>query len=456
MIIPETISVSHGGGQKEIPFRWDGDVHQEALLTALVVEVTDRKAHFVITHFDSPDNSRFLEYGSSGDYESSTANIWASWSDQYPRDYRDLLSLADREYRDDVPATSQLDVVELEPDAPEVREGDMIHIHKLLLWGDVAEEDQVMGSKRGRLFNEVCKIPTEPRTVEDFFRDAAKLKPRIARQLARTHEKRERMHMESLNRILPNEPMRPFEDAEACMVGKNRMGHDIYRSRSVFGAGPVKDHYVDVTAMRAGDTLTELGGSQNWTVSGRELFTPNVIPFGEGSEEDPLYAIEIRIHSYTVLCPAVGEQKVMITIDGVQYDALKNGELSSSRFEQPGHDVVMEGVRPVGASKDTYEITAEQSEALAERRRSEGEAVSAVNQEAYDEYISTGKITPIEDSFDEADRRIMVLRAEATEANQTIATIIGGEPISSISSGAYLLIPRSMLDAVEIMFPAIE
>lgn len=68
-------------------------------------------------------------------------------------------------------------------------------------------------------------------------------------------------------------------------------------------------------------------------------------------------------------------------------------------------------------------------------------------------YAPTLDLRPLDD---EAERRIMAMRAEATEANRIIAGIVGSEPISAISSGAPLLIPRSMLDSIEIILPSVN
>lgn len=453
MIVPETISNQYIEDGEERPFDWDGEIHQIAMSEAFVVDVSNNKAYFAITHHDSSEDEGFQ--GASGDSSIYTsAGLYKRWSNQFPGIYRDLLRIVDTEYPATIPEPGQIDDLVLESDAPDLAPGDFVHIHRLLLW----EKARETGGRAGHFVTEVCKQPRANESPEAFFERTTNLRPRIARQLARTIAKREEMHMHAQNRLTPNEPYRPFTDLDSLLVPTdwNGIKGHFYRSRNVFGTGPVKDHFVDITAKPASDYHTELGGQQSFTANGRHLFTPNVIPFGEGSSDDPLYIIKVSISSDTVFSPAVGEQSAHLTIDGRKYTLLKDREQSSYYFEQPGHDVVFEGVREEGIKTDTYEITPEQSNALAERHLNEMQATSSVMRQDYADFLAGKDTMSLAELHELIERRVQALRAEANAINETIASIVGREPTHTISDGAHLLVPRSMLDSIEITLSGIE
>lgn len=454
MIVPETITSAFGREPGERPFDWDGEIDQEAMIEAFVVDVVDDSAHFVITHYDPTNDYQYSVNGGRHSDHYNSASLYKGWSSQFPKIYRDLIYMAQATQPTEIPEICLIDKAKLQPDSPELKPGDFIHIHHLILW----EKPSEYGSKSGATILEMCKLPRPNEPVASFFERTAHLRPRIAKQLARTIVKRESMQMNARDRINPNDPIRPFEDMESTFTPTegNSIRSHCFRSRNVFGSGPVEDHFVDITAVPAGDYYTELGGVQNYTTTGRHMFTPNVIPFGEGSVEDPLHVITVEIFSTTVFCPAIGEQRAYITIDGKKYELLQNHELSSSNFKQPGHEIIYKGVREEGVEKDTYEITAEQSDALIQRSRKEMQIAGMVVRQSYDNFFEGKGMDDSEILEQRIEDRIQTLRNEASEANNVIASIVGQEPIFRLPSGAHLLVPQSMLDSVEITLSGTE
>ncbi len=454
MIVPETIVDWRLSESVERPFIWDGKIHQDAMIEAFVVEVSNSRVHFVITHYDPAHDFDFSESGGYSSDRYQTVGRHQAWSSQFPKDYRELLCTADAAYKTGVPETSLTDSVPLSSDTPELVAGDFIHIHQSLLW----EEPSENGSKSGLTVFDICKLPKPNELPEAFFERAARLRPRIAKQLVRTMAKKEALRMNQQNRITPNEPLQPFKDPDSTLtpIEWNGIKSHIYRSRNVFGNGPVKDHFVDITATPAGDYYTELGGTENFTSTGRHLFTPNVMPFGEGSEDDPLHVVRVAVYSTTVFNPAVGEQRAYITIDGIKYELLKNAGESSYYFERPGHDVIYEGVREEGVEYDTYQITSEQSEALRQRHIIEKNIVGAVVNQAFADFEADGVRPDLATLERQAEEKVTALRAESSKVNKAIAGILGTEPDVKLSSGAHLLVPKSMLDSIEITLPGTD
>ena len=459
MIVPETITLYEWQDDvpREVPFHWDGEVHEQARMQAFIVDVKDRRAHFVITHYDNPEDDRFKWHGSSDGYDTQTATIWAGWASQYPNYPKVLREVANSRYSGEVPDENHLDSIYLEEDAPEIVPGDTVHIHQLLLWGDVLPEDNTHAIKLGHTIYELCKMPMANEEVGVFFERTARMRPRIAAQLVRTSAKREMLDMQSYPRIHPNTTARPFEDTASCLIGRERHGrHDeIFRSRNVYGAGVVKDHYLDVTARVAGEYYTDAGGIQRFTDKGGHLFVPNIVPFGSLSEDDPLYVVEIKLWSSSVICPALAEQKVFVTIDGIRYEALQDPEDSSTSFDKPGRRITFNGLRRVGQEYDMFELTEEQSQALFDRTTQEFNVGRSVMMEIIERDGSLWGVE-LQEINNEIGRRIKQMRAEAEAQNRVIEGIIGVEPKYKNPQGGALLLPKSMLDALEIELPAVS
>lgn len=453
MELPDVIKDHRGWDEDDevryIPFVPSGEIEQKNLVEVLVTEVDDRVVKFIV--LDVLDGLEDVMEG-RGNLYAHTADYGLPWFRRFARNYRWLTGIAETDWGDDdIPIRP--DTIEIDAFNDLISAGDTIHIHSNIYWGN--EEGN---SKTGIWRFEACRLPVENRDVQQFVNDSAKRKAKLARLMARSMARREFLDMQKQTRIEPGLPYRPFEDSSEDSESVRILKHGTQQwliARGAYGSGPVKDHYVDIIARPAGDYLTELGGQRNCTVEGTALLTPNITPFGDGSPEDPLYEIDIEIKSETVLNPAVGEQRVQILIDGKVYDALQSAENSSHMFKRPGHRIAMEGYREHGVKYDTCALTEEQAEALSRRGKKEHRTVMGIVYGA----IHEGRdfIAEMKQLDDDAEEKILAQRGmEDDPDNQIIATISDNPLTDSISTGAPLLVPRSMLDAIEVNFLAIE
>lgn len=453
MAIPEFIErIPLDGSPVRVPFTFSDRIEQDCAVEALILGRDGNELRFVVT--DVLDGEQNLARGHTiTDF--NTIYYGAPWFRQLTQDPDILRGLIHAEATGarlpDWPDKQEFLQI---PDG--VEPGHFVHIHANIYWGTTGEEGI---SQTGIWGFEVCKMPADPVVPEDYVRTNQARKIRLAKLVLRGMERKEYIDMQSNERIEPDKPRRPFANQEQCRVTyvSGRTEQDAYVKRFVFGAGPVRDHYVDVTARLAADYHTELGGIQRFTDKGTHLFVPNEMPFGSlDSDDDPLHLVEIRMYSELVRSPALAEQKLYVMIDGVRYEALTDYEQSSHDFSKPGRRLHFGGVRRVGKEKDMYVISPEQSDALLKRRIQQDKIVKAVLNEAIDTHGSLWAAN-FDELNDEAGRRIMAMRAQATEQNRVIAEILGvQEPQYQNPQGAALLVPRSMLDSIEIEVPMVH
>ncbi len=392
MIRPlSTIDATIWGGDVDEHFAWDGEITPLSSVGAFAVRIEDGLVHFVITQVLADPNNDYPMDSSVYPYRFTTAGYNNPWSKRFPINPRALEHMANTAYSKDVP--NQLDSVELGQNSTDsIKPGDMIRVQELLAQG-IAR-----GRRVGQTVYEVSKIDGDSYSVEEFFLKSARLKPKIAAQLLRAYQKRERLLLLEQARISPNQPVRPFAELNDCSILRTETTDNARRimAKYVFGGGPVKDHFVDIIAEVAPESLVRFGGLRTYTESGVHHLTPNITPFGHGSIGDPLCVISIEVYTESTLNPAVGEQNIRLDIDGVAYAAIKDSFFSSRYFDNVGHRIVVRGFRETTTTLDTY------------------------------------RLKP--DGF----------------------TIIEPEqpPVTTLYCGAPLLVPRSMLDHIEILFPS--
>ena len=435
MKVPDTAYRRVGDQYEETHFGWDGEIHPRSLVEALVVRASKKSAHYVVTRVIA-DPYNDLTGPRDDFYNRGSRTSEGPWSSDFPSDPRQLIYIAKKEYSPAIP--TDIDSVELDNDDPALRSGDVVQIQEMDIHG--REIDSGYPLHRTHAITEPSR---NVGSVEEFFKRAANLRPRIAHQLSRSSKKREQLLMAAQKRIEPGVPARPFSDPERS----EEVGYGL-RSRYTFGSQHVEDHFVDIYACLASRHDKELGGQRIFTESGNQYFTPNIKPFGEASDDDPLCKIEIITHSETVFCPAIGEQRVAVIVDGDTYTAVVNPERSSHYFKEPGHDVIMDGFRRVGVTMDTYGVTSAQQEALMRREQARNKILDAAI-----ERIALEDIPGLEAG---AQRNIVELSIQPTEDNRIIAGLADGEPSAITPYGATLLIPKSMLDSVEVIFLGIE
>jgi len=424
---------------KIVPFEWGGEFYQERVLQGLAIAATSESVTIIVTHTNdekSPDtfhgdsDSAWFQQISDSDYKS------LSW-----------ISDVDTEKLNDETIKRKARTFRMYDDSPGVKPGDTLHVHQSYFLSKPTPDSSQW--KTASHVDEVCLLPNVNIGVEAGLDRLAKLRVRLARQLVRSAKIREHLTMIQNPRIDPNNSFRPFGEAELDDKEKTRI-----KARRVYGAGQVDDHFVDIKADIQRGTDEEIRGDLRFTTKGGVVITPQIAPLGEGSEHDPLMKVEIHIHSSNVHNRAVGEQQAYILIDGVKYVAEKDPEISSQYFENPGHDVYFAGFRPEGVSKNTFTLTEEQRQAYFDK----GDAEHTATRDFINEMISKGK-DPYKSNPEmnaELEKRIaQVLAADAERAG--ILETIGDNPLDSdVNCGAPLVVPRSMLDSIEIVFPSIN
>ncbi|MDZ7786109.1 MAG: hypothetical protein U5L95_03240 [Candidatus Saccharibacteria bacterium] len=411
---------------------------QRSLLQGIVVEANNEQAQYIVTHV-LDGKEEVLDYDFDFYPEFRTASVHSPWYSETPESYRALLyELNGDESPDAFPASDSVALT----DNLELLPGDTIHVHQTMFW-----ETDEQGRKSGYPRYDVCKLPvanTGLSVVLETIR--AERLERIAQKIKKIEED-EQEAMSGCVRILPNEPTRPFENPGPHNTDSNR--YQRISSRYAYGDGVVDDHFVDIKAQEAYIGDVELGGVRRFGADGTEYLVPSIMPFGEGTIEDPLYELEIHIHSETKLNPAVGELRGYVMIDGTKYEALLDPEVSSHYFENPGHDITFSGFRAEGVQFDMVGINKEQSDALYVRSRREQDI-------AMDQlYASIDRREDFADKLEQIDQRAQQAAREQRQLQQKeqkiIDSIRNNPRKYTISTGASILVPRSMLDAIEVV-----
>jgi len=418
-------------------FEWNGITDQNLLVEGLVVGIGETALRVAVTHIHE-DTWR------SDDFYREVSSY--AWFQQIGNSYyRDLLGLSKaRTAKRDLGRVERLSQeYPLTDPSVEIAAGDTVHVHRTVFWGSDGTPGQ-----RGIPVYDVCKLPVPNIGVEAGLQKLSDRTLRLAKQLVRSAQNREHIDMLTNPRVQPNEAFRPFEDSKA--EGTHKVV-----SRRVFGHGQVKDHFVDVKAKEQYVRNWELQGDIRFTEEGDVTLVPNIMPFGEGSEDDPLMEVSIEIHSTTVLNRAVGEQQAYVLVDGVKYTAFVDPEVSSHHFENPGHEVVFGGFRADDETLDCFWLTKEQKEAYFRKRERERELTTSV----IDEAIDAGKQLTGKDGVvtgEEIDRRRKEVDSLASEDARIIESIKNNTLDGAMSTGAPLMVPRSMLDSIEVILPAVD
>lgn len=286
-----------------IPYEWSGTTEQTLLVQGLVVDVGKTALSVAVTHIHESTWSSDSLHREVGSY---------LWFQQIGNShYRELLSLSGSNAGgiDFSKVKRRAQEYPVHEDGPEILPGDTVHVHQTVFWGTRKADGQ-----RGVSAIDVCKLPIPNVGVEEGLQKLSERTVRLAKQLVRSAQAREHTSMLSNPRINPNEAFRPFEEVRDEATSR-------VTDCRVFGHGQVKDHFVDVKAKEQYSGNRELQGDIRFTEKGDVTLVPNIMPFGEGSEDDPLMEVSIEIHSTTVLNRAVGEQQAYVLIDGVKYTA---------------------------------------------------------------------------------------------------------------------------------------
>lgn len=411
------------------------EVTQRCLVQGLVVEVSNKQAHYVITHvLDGRDE--ILDDDFYPEYRSAT--IYGPWFSEVPGSYRALWEEARERYQCDV--QNYTDEVEL-PDDLAVVPGDTIHVHETLFW-----EPNERGGKTGYSRYDVCKLPLPNIGVQESLKVLAHKRSQQIQDGLIEAKKTEDEEMAALERITSGQPVRPFNNPS--VHNPNAKYYQSVDARFVYGENAVQDHFVEVRARTAYEGDVEMGGARRFGVDGSQYVVPSIMPFGKGSPDDPLYELRIHFLSETKLNPAVGEVRPVVLIDGVKYEALVDVEESSSSFKRPGHDVVFTGFRMEGKRFDMAKLTREQIDALDARSKRQRD----ISMRKLYAGVSRGEdfAASLDVVDEEAQQEINSQIKMRTEEQTIIDSIVENPCDHTISTGAAILVPRSMLDAIEI------
>lgn len=411
------------------------DVWQESLVQAFVVNRERTEARIVVTRVLEGRERVMRNWTGYSGY--ATADPRVLTFSEMPNDYRSLVWTAGVNVGElGSPQTDRVYAHEGATFEP----GDTVHIHDM--WYQNPDNDKQYFGKK-----EFCVLPVPNTGVEEAVNAMRYRNSRLAGIMARTIEHREQLALQGLPRIFPDEPYRPFQDFP------DTEGAKTVNSRAAYGAGQVKDHFVDVTAHRPHEMDMEHGGVMRFGRDGSRYVTKNILPFGPGSDDDPLMQLEVHVHTTTVHNPAVAEQQMQLLIDGKPYIARVDVERSSHYFENPGHDVYFGGFTVEGV-QDTAKLTEDQIAALNRKFDLEHDAIMRKVYEALNEgrdFVNQPRELNTE-VMEEVARCMALLEDDKAR----IDSINDNEPESTIGAGALILVPRSMLDSVQIVFPAPE
>lgn len=429
----EITETSYEGVTTSHPFEWNGKTEQSLLVQGIVVSVGETALQLAITHIHDGNWRSDSMYGEVGH---------TPWFQQIGTlHYRELFYLSERKANKDILENLErrTQPYTIHEGTPFVEPGDTVHVHRTIFWQDV------QNGLTGLHITDICKLPVPNMNVDEALVKLYERNIRLAKQLARTAQYREHLNMISNPRIQPNQAFRPFAET---VSSEERTVND----RRVFGHAQVLDHFVDVSATKQYEGNREVQGDMRFTEKGDATVVRNIMPFGEGSDNDPLMELSIKIHSDTVLNKAVGEQQVYVVVDGVKYAAFKDPEASSHYFEQLGHDVIFSGFRAEGETLDCFWLTAEQKDAYFRKSARERE----ISMQVLNEAIMAGKDYYGSDAAEvnaEIARKLAEAEELAVDDAKIIESIKSSPLDGSISSGAPLMIPRSMLDSIEVVFP---
>ncbi|MCB9821671.1 hypothetical protein H6798_04005 [Candidatus Nomurabacteria bacterium] len=440
MEVPKTVtsrrwdSATRSEVSLELPFEYD-QISLDNVVEALVVG-TDQagNSRYVITKVVEGKNDVCDDF--FADYNS--AKVEYGWFYDFPEDYRLLCMQAENgfslfrkldEYTTDI----------LPASVGEFALGDKLLISHYTAWGQSPDHS----GRIGLLVTDAIILEQFDEVGAEIERLAAR-KQRLAKQLVRTIEHRERLKLRSLTRIEADVPSRVFEHSQS--------DGDNITIRYVFGNGPVQDHFVDMTASARDFLKQDILGTLRYSQDGGTYVTPHFLPFGMGTKEDPLMAIALHVHTDTVLNPAVGEQTVSLLIDGVTYSGCVDPEMSSHYFENPGHDIYFFGFKQQGRDLDTFRMSKEQAHAYHQQREFRHKVVMGGLYAA----LRQGRGVFDDPQEMEALEREIGQELDSMPIDEITKSLHAMRPDYSVSGGACILVPRSMLDSIEVVFHRIQ
>lgn len=119
----------------------------------------------------------------------------------------------------------------------------------------------------------------------------------------------------------------------------------------------------------------------------------------------------IQISSESLYNPSISEQKILVEVDGVTYEAVRNAGGSSTYYDKPRRKLMFIGFKPVGSENvGTQFQTPEELYALNER------------------YI------------------------KATENGENVDLRYWTDPNYPSLNGSAIVVPRSMMDSIRVIF----
>ncbi len=391
--------------------RWTqaGDTSLAYDVEVLVVEI-NKYGHpgCVITRVYGGHNYVYDRYNS----DLVTAGEEFGWHDLHPRAFRQKLNRAEHGYKG-LGESISLDYLPL--DDSNLQAGDLARVRHFILWCESDSPDILVGKD---IYE--AELLESNVVVEAELAKRAELKQQVARQLVKSAMHRERLAISGLPRFTQGDSLRlPIPQAD-LVDGQFRT-----IKRCVLGGGQAADYFVDINLRPFRREQGVSRGEVLFTPSGDALLVPYLPPLGHGTEADPLVELGINIGSTTVHNPAIREQQVAVTVDGITYSAEADPELSSRFFEQPGHHMVFNKFKLPGGGPNVVQLSQVQVEALLEPYRR-------------DLALVTGALPP----------------QEVVERNKIIQSINRLSPVGEFPTAAKLLVPLSMVDSIEVTFLA--
>jgi hypothetical protein len=420
---------------------------EQLCVEAFVLEVKESTAIVGITkvledhgeEIELDPKQRF--WGTDG-YRS--ADYYSPLFESFPEDYRSLLEITKRLFSRGYSALDGFDSIDIN-NCPQIRPGDSVRITTEFVFVRNGRDSRSGSTEQ---IVEILPKPNQPDIIS-YIKRSEERKIRLAKQLMRTIAKREQMDMSAQSRIVPNRAVRPFEDTGSRQV------------RYVFGDGPVKDHYVDISARSLRSGNTGLRGDKCFT-NNRETgesfayFVPYHAPLGFGEPDEELYEIDISISSQTAHSPAVGEQTVVISADGEQYDMYNDPYETSQIFENPGHHIVSGGFMRSDGAPNASVITPEQLQASNQLSELEHSIVMKALYTALGQGIDFIKDPHLVEDIEQSLRQNPDVAEEIKHLEAIVQSIHNNPLTEYLHYGSTLVLPESLLDAIELVMPSLH
>ncbi len=418
-------------------------VSQEWAIEAFITEVTDKKQRYIVTKVLSGKETLYDR--SYQPLRSPTAGFILSPDNLIDSPYRALIG--DHEHRSIQEDNGYNDDVLL-ANHTTLQVGDKVNITR---WG-YKQPSNHPNSWTTSYFENVTVLETGVDILEEETRTLER-KQFIRKNLAAIIRRLEQLELNHHDRLVT--------DAGAVISWNHDDQTGISRAEYTYGESPVEDHFVNVMARPySSNDDADLGGDTRYTHSGKAFVARNITPASPSSElallNEPMVELSAHVWTETALNPEVDSITVGFIIDGVHYSGVKDVELSSHYFEEPGHDLNFNSFLVPNEEYDGVAVLPEELDALGKYHSIKHEVTMQRVYSDLDERIAHKAIrgtasTDIETIRSRA-QALEIIRQDALQELQPVINGIKTRPSDTkLGLGGRLLVPASKLVSIEVI-----